>query len=41
VFAGGQGALSGRIIRIGHPGWVSEADIDTALDALAASLSVR
>jgi aspartate aminotransferase-like enzyme len=41
VFAGGQGALSGRIIRIGHLGWVREADIDTALDALAASLSAR
>jgi aspartate aminotransferase-like enzyme len=38
VFAGGQGALSGRIIRIGHLGWVSDAAIDTALEALAASL---
>jgi aspartate aminotransferase-like enzyme len=38
VFAGGQGALSGRLIRIGHLGWVSAADIDTALEALAASL---
>jgi aspartate aminotransferase-like enzyme len=38
VFAGGQGALSGRLIRIGHLGWVSQADIDAALDALAASL---
>ncbi|HKC72843.1 MAG TPA: alanine--glyoxylate aminotransferase family protein [Chloroflexota bacterium] len=41
VFAGGQGALSGRIIRIGHLGWVSQADIDAALDALAASLSAH
>jgi aspartate aminotransferase-like enzyme len=41
VFAGGQGALSGRIIRIGHLGWVREADIDAALDALAASRSAR
>ena len=41
VFAGGQRALSGRIIRIGHLGWVSEADIDAALAALAASLSAR
>ena len=34
----GRSALSRRIIRIGHLGWVREADIDTALDALAASL---
>jgi hypothetical protein len=35
----GQGALSGRIISIGHLGWVSEADIDTALDALCKVIS--
>jgi aspartate aminotransferase-like enzyme len=39
VFAGGQGALSGRLIRIGHLGWVSQTDLDTALDSLAASLA--
>lgn len=38
VFAGGQGKLSGQIIRIGHLGWVDETAIDGALDALAASL---
>jgi aspartate aminotransferase-like enzyme len=33
-FAGGQGALSGKIIRIGHLGYVHEADLQRALDAL-------
>ena len=41
VFAGGQGRLSGRLIRIGHLGWVSEADIDGALAALEASLAIQ
>lgn len=40
VFAGGQGQLSGRIIRIGHLGWVTQADIDNALDALHRSLAL-
>lgn len=38
VFAGGQGQLSGQIIRIGHLGWVDEAAIDRALAALGGSL---
>ena len=33
-FAGGQGALDGKIIRIGHLGYVNEQDIQTALNAL-------
>ena len=33
-FAGGQGALSGKIIRIGHLGYVHEADLHQALNAL-------
>lgn len=38
VLAGGQGALSGKIFRIGHLGYVDEADIQEVLDALEAVL---
>ena len=38
VIAGGQGQLAGKIFRIGHLGWVDEADIDRALEALRATL---
>lgn len=38
VLASGQGKLNGKIVRIGHLGLVSEADIDQVLDAMAASL---
>ena len=33
-FAGGQGELEGKIIRIGHLGYVDEMDLQTALHAL-------
>ena len=33
-FAGGQGELDGKIIRIGHLGYVNEIDLQTALNAL-------
>jgi len=36
--AGGQGALKGRIIRVGHMGYVQEADIERVLEALARAL---
>ncbi|MFQ6057571.1 MAG: pyridoxal-phosphate-dependent aminotransferase family protein [Anaerolineae bacterium] len=35
---GGQGPLAGRVFRIGHLGWVTEADIDSMLEALRAIL---
>jgi aspartate aminotransferase-like enzyme len=38
VVAGGQGTLDGKIIRIGHLGYVDEQDIDEALAALSESL---
>ena len=38
VLGGGQGALSGKIFRIGHLGLVSEDDIRHALDALSEAL---
>lgn len=38
VFAGGQDRLSGKIIRVGHMGWVEQEHLDTALTALAESL---
>jgi len=41
VFAEGQRELSGRIIRIGHLGWVREDDIDGALGALAMCLAAQ
>ncbi len=42
VLAGGQGRLEGRIIRIGHMGWVQEDDLAAVLRALQVELnSVR
>ncbi|GBD13506.1 Soluble hydrogenase 42 kDa subunit [bacterium HR24] len=38
VLAGGQGALQGKVFRIGHLGWVTEDDIRQTLDALAQAL---
>ena len=38
VFAGGQERLSGKIIRVGHMGWVEQEHLDAALAALAESL---
>jgi aspartate aminotransferase-like enzyme len=38
VLAAGQGKLMGKIFRIGHLGLVEKADIDSALEALAAAL---
>jgi aspartate aminotransferase-like enzyme len=34
VLAGGQGRLEGKIVRLGHLGWVDEADVTSALHAL-------
>ncbi len=39
--AGGQGALKGRVIRVGHMGYVDSADIDRVLRALAVALNVE
>jgi len=39
VLAGGQGPLSGKLFRIGHLGWVSEADIQDALSSLEKALA--
>ncbi len=39
VFAGGQGALKGKIIRFGHLGHMTDGDIDAGLDALKGSLA--
>jgi aspartate aminotransferase-like enzyme len=36
--AGGQGPFVGKIFRIGHLGWVDEADVETVLDALRQAL---
>ncbi len=38
VLASGQGKLTGKIVRIGHMGIVDKADIDAAVDSLAAAL---
>jgi aspartate aminotransferase-like enzyme len=38
VLAGGQAALTGKIFRIGHLGLVSEADIQSCMDALRQAL---
>jgi aspartate aminotransferase-like enzyme len=39
IVGGGQERLSGRILRIGHLGWVQDADVDQALSALARVIS--
>src|SRR5688500_5460145 len=36
--AGGQGAFAGKIFRVGHLGWVDEADMDLVIEALRAAL---
>ena len=38
VLGGGQRSLAGRIFRLGHLGWVEDADLDSAIDALAEAL---
>ncbi len=38
VLGGGQQRLDGQIFRIGHLGWVNEADIEKVLDALKVAL---
>ncbi|MEZ4501462.1 MAG: alanine--glyoxylate aminotransferase family protein [Dehalococcoidia bacterium] len=39
VFAGGQGELSGKIVRFGHLGYVNEADVKAGLEALEQTLA--
>jgi aspartate aminotransferase-like enzyme len=39
TYAGGQGKLSGQIIRIGHLGWMSEYDVIVAISALERGLA--
>ncbi|HLI28534.1 MAG TPA: alanine--glyoxylate aminotransferase family protein [Chloroflexota bacterium] len=41
VLAEGQGELHGKILRIGHMGYVSEADIDAVLQALSRVLPAQ
>ena len=38
VLGGGQGELTGKIFRVGHLGYVHEADIQACLDALKLAL---
>ena len=38
VLAGGQQSLDGKIFRIGHLGWVTEADIESVMTALKVAL---
>jgi len=40
VLAGGQGKLTGKILRIGHLGAVEPADIETAIDIIEQALRV-
>jgi aspartate aminotransferase-like enzyme len=39
VLAGGQGNLSGKIVRVGHMGWVHKSEIDGVLRALQVELN--
>ena len=34
VLGGGQGKLEGKIFRVGHLGFVSKADVESALDVV-------
>jgi aspartate aminotransferase-like enzyme len=34
VLGGGQGKLEGKIFRVGHLGWVQQADVAEALDVV-------
>jgi aspartate aminotransferase-like enzyme len=36
--AGGQGPFAGKIFRIGHLGWVTEADMNQVVEALRLAL---
>lgn len=36
--AGGQGKLAGKVVRVGHVGWVDEEDVDAVARALRESL---
>lgn len=38
IISGGQQALAGKIIRIGHVGWVNRADLDAVFAALRVTL---
>lgn len=38
IISGGQQALAGKIIRIGHVGWVQRAELDAVFDALRVTL---
>ena len=38
VLSGGQGALDGKILRVGHLGYITDDDITEVLDALASVL---
>jgi len=38
VLAGGQGPLAGKIVRIGHLGYVDREDVKAAIEALATVL---
>lgn len=38
ILGGGQGELTGKIFRIGHLGWVNEADLTACFDALKQAL---
>ncbi|MBI2965807.1 MAG: alanine--glyoxylate aminotransferase family protein, partial [Chloroflexi bacterium] len=39
VIGGGQGQMTGKIVRIGHMGWVEPAHVDGALQALEKSIA--
>ncbi|MGI8916420.1 MAG: pyridoxal-phosphate-dependent aminotransferase family protein, partial [Chloroflexota bacterium] len=38
IISGGQQALAGKIIRIGHVGWVQRAELDAVFEALRVTL---
>lgn len=39
VIGGGQGPMTGKIVRIGHMGWVEPAHVDAALDAVGKAIN--
>ena len=41
VLGGGQQKLPGKIVRIGHMGWVEKKDIEDSINALKETLGKR
>ena len=41
VLGGGQQKLAGKIVRIGHMGWIEKKDIEDSINALKETLNKK